>query len=99
MGRIDLRVGYEGEPGAFSEEAVRLLLPRAEPVPVPTFRRVFEAVESGELDRGVVPLENSQAGSINETYDLLARPGLTGITSRRPPWPCRRSGSTRSSSR
>jgi prephenate dehydratase len=71
-----MRVGYQGEPGAFSEEAVRLLLPRAEPVPVPTFRGVFEGVESRELDGGVVPLENSQAGSINETYDLLARGGV-----------------------
>jgi prephenate dehydratase len=65
-------VGYQGEPGAFSEEAVHLLFGRARPEPRRTLRAVFEDVQGGRLDFGVVPLENSQAGSINETYDLLA---------------------------
>lgn len=68
-----MRAGYQGEPGAFSEQAVRTLLPEAEPVPHRTFGSVFEAVVSGDLRYGVVPIENSQAGSINDTYDLLAR--------------------------
>jgi prephenate dehydratase len=67
-----LRVGYQGERGAFSEQAVRLLLPEAEPIPHRTFRSIFGAVVEGDLRYGLVPLENSQAGSINETYDLLA---------------------------
>ncbi|HCO04305.1 MAG TPA: bifunctional chorismate mutase/prephenate dehydratase [Actinobacteria bacterium] len=68
-----MRAGYQGEPGAFSEQAVRTLLPEAEPVPHRTFGSVFEAVVSGDLRYGIVPIENSQAGSINDTYDLLAR--------------------------
>ncbi len=70
------RVAYQGEPGAFSEDAVARLFPDAETEPLPTVRAVFERVEIGGADHGVVPLENSQAGSINETYDLLVRHGL-----------------------
>lgn len=66
------RVGYQGEQGAFSEQAVEILFPTAEAVPIRTLRRVFEALEKGAIDHGVVPLENSLAGSINETYDLLS---------------------------
>lgn len=71
------RVGYQGEPGAYSEEAVLALFPDATPVPNRDLRLIFEAVRSGELGFGVVPLENSQAGSINETYDLLAGSGVS----------------------
>lgn len=67
------RVGYQGEPGAFSEQAVAELFPDDDAVPIRTLRQVFEEVEQGRLDNGVVPLENSLAGSINETYDLLSR--------------------------
>jgi prephenate dehydratase len=67
------RVAYQGERGAFSEQAVAALFPKAEAVPVRTLRGVFEEVEEGRLEHGVVPLENSLAGSINETYDLLSK--------------------------
>lgn len=50
-----------------------MLFPGAEAVPRRAFRSIFVDVESGELDFGVVPVENSTAGSINETYDLLAQ--------------------------
>jgi prephenate dehydratase len=66
-------VGYQGEPGAYSEEAVAVLYPDAERRPYRSLHQVFEAVEGGHAEAGVVPLENSQAGAINETYDLLAR--------------------------
>jgi prephenate dehydratase len=67
-----ITVGYQGEPGAYSEEAVRQLFRDARAEPRRTLRQIFADVRGGELDHGVVPLENSQAGSINETYDLLA---------------------------
>src|SRR6266568_2726412 len=66
------RVGYQGEPGAFSEEAVGLLFPDGVAVPFRSLRPVFEAVRQRDVEFGVVPIENSQAGSINGTYDLLA---------------------------
>jgi len=68
-----MKVGYQGEPGAFSEEAVRSLFPDADAMPLRTVRAVFDAIANGDVPAGVVPLENSLAGSINETYDLLAR--------------------------
>lgn len=67
-----LRVAFQGEWGAFGEEAViRLYGDEAEPVPYPQFPDVFRAVASGQVDRGVVPVENSIAGTVNEVYDLL----------------------------
>ena len=67
-----MKVAYQGEPGAYSERAVRSLFPDAEPLPCDAVRLVFSRVTSGEAAFGVVPLENSQAGSVNETYDLLS---------------------------
>ena len=68
-----MKVGYQGEPGAYSELAVHVLFPDVEAEPHRTVRAVFDAVTGGAIDRAVVPLENTLAGSINETYDLLAR--------------------------
>jgi prephenate dehydratase len=70
------RVGYQGEPGAYSEKAARFLFPEATLVPFRSFHKVFEATEISAIDFGVVPLENSHAGSINDTYDLLVRHGV-----------------------
>jgi len=66
-----LRVAFQGERGAYSEEATIALFPDAEVLPCAALREVFESVASGRSAAGVVPVENSQAGSINETYDLL----------------------------
>ncbi len=74
-----MKVAYQGEPGAYSESAVRRVFTDAEPLPCNTVRIVFSRVTSGEAEFGVVPLENSQAGSVNETYDLLADSSLVRI--------------------
>ena len=74
-----MKVAYQGEPGAYSERAVETLFPAAEPMPCDTVRLVFSRVTSGETAFGVVPLENSQAGSVNETYDLLLNTNLLRI--------------------
>jgi prephenate dehydratase len=71
-----MQVAYQGEPGAYSERAVRRIFPDAETLPCETVRLVFSRVTSGEAAFGVVPLENSQAGSVNETYDLLLHTNL-----------------------
>jgi len=70
------RVGFQGEPGAYSEKAVHALFGEPTAVPLHSFHKVFEQVEIGKIDYGVVPLENSHAGSINDSYDLLVRHGL-----------------------
>lgn len=66
------RVAFQGEPGAFSEEAVLGFFADPQPVAVPTWRAVFEAVRDEKVDAGVAAIENSLAGTIRETYDLLA---------------------------
>ncbi|MFO8009340.1 MAG: prephenate dehydratase [Dehalococcoidia bacterium] len=73
------RVGFQGETGSFSEDAVLKLFKEVEPVPFQYFSSVFHAVSNGDVDHGVVPVENSQAGSINDTYDLLLQYDLNII--------------------
>ncbi len=65
------KVAFQGERGAFSEDAVITFFGDVELFPSRYIGDVFEAVLRDEVDFGVVPVENSQAGSINDTYDLL----------------------------
>jgi prephenate dehydratase len=65
------KVAFQGERGAFSEDAVITFFEDAELFPSKYIADVFEAVLGNNVDFGVVPVENSQAGSINDTYDLL----------------------------
>lgn len=74
---MSVRVAFQGEPGAFSEEAVRCVFENPELTPSPTFETVFEAVESGRVDRGVVPIENAVFGSVRVNYDLLRAHAVT----------------------
>lgn len=66
-----MNAAFQGERGAYSEEAVRAFFGEVDVLPCPSLREVFDRVSAGQADRAVVPVENSQAGSINETYDLL----------------------------
>lgn len=66
------RVGFQGEPGAFSEEAVHDLLGReAKGVPCLTWDATFASLVDGKADALLVPIENSLAGSVLRVYDLL----------------------------
>jgi prephenate dehydratase len=66
-------VAFQGERGAFSEEAARKLLGDGiEPLPCVTFDDVFDAVARGDAVCAVVPIENSLAGSVLRNYELLA---------------------------
>jgi prephenate dehydratase len=65
-------VAFQGERGAFGEEALTRHFGRdAQPYPCVTFQDVFLAVSSGKVDLGLVPVENSQAGTVNDNFDLL----------------------------
>lgn len=66
-----IRAAYTGEPGAFAEEAVLRFFEQPAPVPLPSFRAVFEAVREGTAEAGVVPVESSRLGTIRENLDLL----------------------------
>lgn len=65
------KAAFQGEGGAFSEDAIITFFGNIETIPCKSFSNVFDAVLRAEVEFGVVPVENSQAGSINETYDLL----------------------------
>ena len=67
------RVACQGVEGAYSQKACDKMFQLADITYVNTFANVFSAVESGLCDYGIVPLENSTAGSVNQTYDLLAK--------------------------
>lgn len=74
-------VAFQGELGAFSEEAILAYFgeAQADPVPLPTFEAVFEALERGEVDRAMIPIENSLFGSVHVNYDLLRTHEVTII--------------------
>lgn len=75
-----LRVAFQGEPGAFSEEAaVKLLGAEIETVPRPTFEAMFAAIDDGAADLILAPVENSLAGSVYRCYDLLLESKLSII--------------------
>ena len=63
-------IGFLGPLGTYSEEAALLYDPTSDK-PYPTITAVGEAVASGEIDEGIVPIENSLAGSVIFTLDLL----------------------------
>lgn len=67
------KVACQGVAGAFSQTACRQLFPRADIGFLPEFADVFSAVESGEAEYGILPVENSNAGSVPEVYDLLLK--------------------------
>jgi prephenate dehydratase len=71
------RTGYQGVPGAHSEEALLSFLPNAEPVPYRTLDDLFAALDHEEIDFAFVPVENSHAGSVAEAYDLMLEYPIT----------------------
>lgn len=67
------RVVCQGIHGAYSDQAASKLFPGCNPNFVETFADVFAAVENGIADYGILPVENSSAGSVNEVYDLIIK--------------------------
>lgn len=77
MSELELAVAIQGEAGSFSHAAAHEALgPDLLLVPCPTFEELFRAVEAGHATRGVVPIENSLAGSVYEAYDALGAHAL-----------------------
>jgi prephenate dehydratase len=64
-------VGFQGEAGAFSDAAARRLRPGAETRGYFSFDLLVAAVDSGDIDAALLPVENSIAGPIARSYDLL----------------------------
>lgn len=73
----ELKVGYQGEPGAFSQEALTEYFgDGVKTLNVKEFEDVFKALKNDEIDYGVLPIENSSTGGIAEVYDLLKKYGF-----------------------
>jgi prephenate dehydratase len=71
------RIAFQGERGAFSEEAViKLAGENIQLVPRPTFGALFSAIPEGAADFALAPLENTLAGSVHQSYDLLLESSL-----------------------
>lgn len=71
-GKLVPRVAFQGEPGAFSEEAaIALLGGGIETIPRATFEALFSSIREGAADYALAPIENSLAGSVHKSYDLL----------------------------
>ncbi len=71
-----MRLGFLGPQGTFSEEALLASAPAdAQAIGYPTIHEVTVAVATGEVDRGLVPIENSLEGSVNATLDALTADG------------------------
>lgn len=69
-----VKCAYSGSKGAYAEQAVgRYFDGAAEPVAVNSFREIFKAVTNGTVDYGMVPIENTLAGSVYENYDNLSQ--------------------------
>ncbi len=69
-----MKVAFQGELGAFSQQAIRQLLgPGAEPAPYQRFDEVFAALRGKKVAAAVLPIENTLHGSVHENYDLLLR--------------------------
>jgi prephenate dehydratase len=68
------RVGYLGPPGTFSEQALLTQpdLAAADLVDFPSITDVIDGIASGEVDIGIVPVENAIEGAVNVTLDTLA---------------------------
>jgi len=69
-----IRISYQGVPGAYSDIAAkRFFENKIETYPCHTFEELFDQVKSQNCHYGMVPIENSIAGSIHQNYDLLAK--------------------------
>ena len=72
-------VGFQGEHGAYGEIATKSVNPEWVPVPCTEFSDVFEGVKNGQLDLGIVPVENSLEGAVTQVNDLLVDTELNVI--------------------
>jgi prephenate dehydratase len=80
-----MTVGYHGVPGAFSHEACLRFLSDEEPIGLPSFADVVRAVESREAEYGILPLENNNAGGVDEVQELLTQSRLRVVAEHKLP--------------
>ncbi len=67
------RIAFQGSSGAYSEQALRRMVPESDPVPCVTFEDVFVTLEEGRADMACIPIENSVAGRVADIHHLLPK--------------------------
>jgi len=65
------KIVFQGEPGANSDIACREAYPDYQPIPCPTFEDCFSALSNGDVDLGMIPIENSVAGRVADIHHLM----------------------------
>ena len=70
------RIGFQGEPGAYSHLACRDAYPAMEPVPYANFEDTFAGAASGEVELAMIPIENSLGGRVADIHHLLPESNL-----------------------
>ncbi|MGB3316848.1 MAG: prephenate dehydratase [Albidovulum sp.] len=70
------RIAFQGEPGAYSDQACREAYPELEPLPCRTFEDAIQAVRKGDADLAMLPVENSTYGRVADIHRLLPESGL-----------------------
>ena len=70
------KIIYQGEPGANSHLACKEAYPEYEPIPCPTFEDCFSALQSGDVELGMIPIENSVAGRVADIHHLMPTSSL-----------------------
>ena len=73
---VHRRIAFQGEPGAYSHQACRQARPDMEAVPCATFEEVIDLTRSGEVDLGMLAVENSTYGRVADVHSLLPHSGL-----------------------
>ncbi len=71
-----MKIAYSGIEGAFAHIAAKRIFPADELISYGDFRSAYEAVEKGECDYAVLPIENSYAGEVGQVTDLMFQGGL-----------------------
>jgi len=80
VSRLKNKVAFQGERGAFSEiAALKFFGNSINPFPCRSFREVFKKINNKETQYGILPIENSQTGGINEVHDLLLNQELFAV--------------------
>jgi prephenate dehydratase len=77
-----MKIAFQGERGSNSDEACRAEFPDHEPLPCASFEAAFEAMQTGQADLGLIPMENSLAGRVADVHHLLPDAGLRIIGER-----------------
>ncbi len=70
------KIGFQGEPGAYSHLACKQARPQMQPIPHSSFEETFAALREGKIERAMIPIENPLGGRVADIHSLLPDSGL-----------------------